>query len=146
MKKITGKEPYKQGNNLISGSLHLKNDGLWYRFSTGTGGSLFELIKEAQGHNDFKDVIKEAKNYLGENYQEYQFQPKIVEKFSTKNDEVLIPAPENAKKFRLREDLYYKFRSSNNKKEALYEYRNIDKSTPRRNSSLAVGTFPVYAA
>lgn len=41
------------------------NAGLWYDFSTGEGGDIFDLWREARGIHDFKAALKDAAEFVG---------------------------------------------------------------------------------
>ena len=133
MERITGKKSEKQGGYIKSGSIYLNiegtNAGLWYRFSTGKGGNLFDLINEAYELGDIKAAIVKAREYLAEDYHQLPKTETIeIKEKPHQNDNIktIIPAPTNAKVFDPKHDLYYKFRNNQNILEDVYEYRNIN--------------------
>jgi ATP-dependent exoDNAse (exonuclease V) alpha subunit len=69
--QITGdKVEEARGGVLKCGSIMLETEGskagLWYRFSRGEGGNLFDLIKQANGYSSAGDSLKWGLEWLGE--------------------------------------------------------------------------------
>ncbi len=60
---------------LKCGSIMLQTEGskagLWFRFSRGEGGNLFDLIKEANGHSSSVESLKWGAEWLGMSQDEY---------------------------------------------------------------------------
>jgi Ti-type conjugative transfer relaxase TraA len=130
----------KKGNQLFCGSLNINlRDGRWYRFSDGSKGDLFALVKEAAGV-DTKGAFEIVAAYAG-------ISPKIVDGISSfKNPDltaldkaktealqkeetwrVLDKIPENAPAFKPEKDLAHTLKKNNWRLAATYEYRNTDR-------------------
>jgi len=129
----------KKGNQLFCGSLNINlRDGRWYRFSDGSKGDIFALVKEAAGV-DTKGAFEIIAGHAG-------IGPKAstglssfknpdltaLDKAKTKalqKEEtwrVLDKIPENAPAFNPEKDLSQTLKKNNWRLGATYEYRNKD--------------------
>lgn len=130
----------KKGNQLFCGSLNINlKDGRWYRFSDGSKGDIFALVKEAAGV-DTKGAFEIIAGHAG-------IGPKAstgispfknpaltnLEKAKTEalqKEEtwrVLDKIPENALAFNPEKDLSRTLKKNNWRLAATYEYRNTDR-------------------
>jgi Ti-type conjugative transfer relaxase TraA len=129
----------KKGNQLFCGSLNINlKDGRWYRFSDGSKGDIFALVKEATGV-DTKGAFEIIAGHAG-------IGPKISAGLSSfKNPDltaldkaktealqkeetwrVLDKIPENALAFKPEKDLASTLKKNNWRLGATYEYKNRD--------------------
>lgn len=129
----------KKGNQLFCGSLNINlKDGRWYRFSDGSKGDIFALVKEAAGV-DTKGAFEIIAGHAG-------IGPKISAGLSSfKNPDltaldkaktealqkeetwrVLDKIPENALAFKPEKDLASTLKKNNWRLGATYEYKNRD--------------------
>jgi Ti-type conjugative transfer relaxase TraA len=129
----------KKGNQLFCGSLNINlKDGRWYRFSDGSKGDIFALVKEAAGV-DTKGAFEIIAGHAG-------IGPKISAGLSSfKNPDltaldkaktealqkeetwrVLDKIPENAPVFNPEKDLSRTLKKNNWRLAATYEYKNRD--------------------
>jgi nucleoside-triphosphatase THEP1 len=129
----------KKGNQLFCGSLNINlRDGRWYRFSDGSKGDIFALVKEAAGV-DTKGVFEIIARHAG-------IGPKASAGISVfKNPaltalkeaktgalqkeetwRVLDKIPENASVFNPEKDLSRTLKKNNWRLAATYEYKNRD--------------------
>jgi ATP-dependent exoDNAse (exonuclease V) alpha subunit len=74
--QITGDKVEEASRGVLKcGSIMLETDGakagLWYRFSRGEGGNLFDLIKEANGHSSSVESLKWGAEWLGMSQSNY---------------------------------------------------------------------------
>ncbi|HJK89011.1 MAG: MobA/MobL family protein (plasmid) [Candidatus Megaira endosymbiont of Mesostigma viride] len=129
----------KKGHQLFCGSLNINlKDGRWYRFSDGSKGDIFALVKEAAGV-DTKGAFEIIAGHAG-------IGPKISAGLSSfKNPDltaldkaktealqkeetwrVLDKIPENALAFKPEKDLASTLKKNNWRLGATYEYKNRD--------------------
>ncbi len=129
----------KKGNQLFCGSLNINlKDGRWYRFSDGSKGDIFALVKEATGV-DTKGAFEIIAGHAG-------IGPKTLTGLSSfKNPDlialdkaktealqkeetwrVLDKIPENVPVFKPEKDLASTLKKNNWRLGATYEYKNRD--------------------
>ena len=129
----------KKGNQLFCGSLNINlRDGRWYRFSDGSKGDIFALVKEAAGV-DTKGAFEIIAAYAGigpktsasiSPFKNPDLAP--LEKAKTKSLQkgetwrVLDKIPENALAFKPEKDLASTLKKNNWRLGATYEYKNRD--------------------
>jgi hypothetical protein len=129
----------KKGNQLFCGSLNINlRDGRWYRFSDGSKGDLFALVKEAAGV-DTKGAFEIIAGHAGigpktsasiSPFKNPDLAP--IEKAKTEALQkvetwrVLDKIPENALAFNPEKDLSRTLKKNNWHLGATYEYRNTD--------------------
>lgn len=133
MEQVVGKRVISQNNQYKCGSMVLSKEhakqGLWYRFSAGKGGNLFDLIASAYNHHDIKDSIEWARDYLGEkvNFKHTDRSLNQNQKQQNKAEKnILMPVPQDAHRFNANRDLHFMLSKKNNRLEGVYEYRNIE--------------------
>ena len=129
----------KKGNQLFCGSLNINlRDGRWYRFSDGSKGDIFALVKEAAGVDTkgaFEIVAGHAgigpKTSVGLSLFKNQdltalekANPQTLQKEETWR--VLDKIPENAPAFNPKKDLSETLKKNNWRLSATYEYRSTD--------------------
>ena len=127
----------KKGNQLFCGSLNINLiDGRWYRFSDGSKGDIFALVKEATGV-DTKGAFEIIAGHAGIGYGMPVDAPgfknsavtelnKIKTEALQKKDpwQVYNNVPENAPVFKPEKDLAYTLEKNNWRLNATYEYKN----------------------
>jgi Ti-type conjugative transfer relaxase TraA len=129
----------KKGNQLFCGSLNINlRDGRWYRFSDGSKGDIFALVKEAAGV-DTKGAFEIIAGHAGIGPKA----PASISPFknpaltalkeakteSLQKEEtwrVLDKIPENALAFNPEKDLSRTLKKNNWRLSATYEYKNRD--------------------
>jgi len=129
----------KKGNQLFCGSLNINlRDGRWYRFSDGSKGDIFALVKEATGV-DTKGAFEIVAGHAGIGPKAsagiYPFKnPALTSLEKAKTEalqkeetwRVLDKIPENAPAFKPEKDLAHTLKKNNWRLAATYEYRNKD--------------------
>jgi Ti-type conjugative transfer relaxase TraA len=129
----------KKGNQLFCGSLNINlRDGRWYRFSDGSKGDIFALVKEAAGV-DTKEAFEIVAGHAGIGPKAsagiYPFKnPALTSLEKAKTEalqkeetwRVLDKIPENAPAFKPEKDLAHTLKKNNWRLAATYEYRNKD--------------------
>lgn len=127
----------KKGNQLFCGSLNINlRDGRWYRFSDGSKGDIFALVKEATGV-DTKGAFEIIARHAGIDYsapvdaKEFKNSPlselnKIKTEVLQRKDpwQVYNNVPENAPAFKPEKDLAYVLEKNKWRLSATYEYKN----------------------
>ena len=127
----------KKGNQLFCGSLNINlRDGRWYRFSDGSKGDIFALVKEATGV-DTKGAFEIIAGHAGIGYSTpvdaKEFKNSAVTELNKIKTEALQKkdpwqvynnVPENAPAFKPEKDLAYVLEKNNWRLAATYEYRN----------------------
>jgi len=127
----------KKGNQLFCGSLNINlRDGRWYRFSDGSKGDIFALVKEATGV-DTKGAFEIIAGHAGIGYSTpvdaKEFKNSAVTELNKIKTEVLQrkdpwqvydKVPENAPVFKPEKDLAYTLEKNNWRLNATYEYKN----------------------
>lgn len=127
----------KKGNQLFCGSLNINlRDGRWYRFSYGSKGDIFALVKEATGV-DTKGAFEIIAGHAGIGYSTPMGVPefknfataefnKIKTEVLQKKDlwQVYDKVPENAPVFKPEKDLAYTLEKNSWRLNATYEYKN----------------------
>lgn len=124
----------KRGSEMICGSLRMNLDnGLWHRFSTGEGGNIFSLVKEAEGVS-LRDALERVGGFKGVSSQSTKStraskmqaldagqKTKIEEK--KQNEWVpLSKVPEGASEFNPRQHIGYML--AKNDVGGIYTYKN----------------------
>ena len=127
----------KKGNQLFCGSLNINlRDGRWYRFSDGSKGDIFALVKEATGV-DTKGAFEIIAGHAGISYttpvDALEFKNSAVTELNKIKTEALQKkdpwqvydkVPENAPVFKPEKDLAYVLEKNNWRLNATYEYKN----------------------
>ncbi|WPX99218.1 Ti-type conjugative transfer relaxase TraA [Candidatus Megaera polyxenophila] len=127
----------KKGNQLFCGSLNINlRDGRWYRFSDGSKGDIFALVKEATGV-DTKGAFEIIAGHAGIGYSTpvdaKEFKNSAVTELNKIKTEVLQRkdpwqvynnVPENAPAFKPEKDLAYVLEKNKWRLSATYEYKN----------------------
>lgn len=108
-------------NNIISaGSIKMNLDnGLWYRFSSGEGGSIYQFLKLT--NNDVSKFYATIKQNKIQNYS--NLKPNHISRAFEEKLQVISPIPSFAPKFNPQRDIGYILRDS--KLTAIYPYKNI---------------------
>lgn len=128
----------KKGNQLFCGSLNINlRDGRWYRFSDGSKGDIFALVKEAAGV-DTKGAFEIIAAYAGiglktvdgiSSFKNPDLTALKEAKTGALKEEtwrVLDKIPEDLPAFKPEKDLAQTLKKNNWRLVATYEYRNTD--------------------
>ena len=127
----------KKGNQLFCGSLNINlRDGRWYRFSDGSKGDIFALVKEATGV-DTKGAFEIIAGHAGIGYSTpvdaKEFKNSALSELNKIKTEVLQKkdpwqvynkVPENTPAFKPEKDLAYVLEKNKWRLSATYEYKN----------------------